>query len=426
MKKKVFWFIFLLSVVSICFTACGKKEEASNNEQIELQFWHFWSKDGGEDKFFKKRIAEFEEQNPHIKIVDSNIPVDDYMGTKLATAFASGEGPDIFVASPGTIGSFKTAGVLYSLDDIFSETVRADYSPASIEAVTDEKGQIIAVPTEQDLVALFYDIDLLAEQNIAPPTTWDELLTAAKKLTTNDRSGLTFEVNKGAFQNFLMMPFLWQQGSDYIVDGKSNLDSPEVIKALTFWREFIDNGSANIKPSRGAGDVGILGDDETALWIGGTVGIRALNDEYKDRNIGVVPLPKPDDDAKDVTVAGGWSFVVNNQSKHPKEAAEFIKYMFLDESGENSLKWNTEAKFSYSPRKSVVEKGEADYQQNLAKEITENIYGTERPESSLPSEVSDIIGDMIQDALFGSSPEEAAKKAHEKLTEFIADYEGDL
>lgn len=269
-------------------------------------------------------------------------------------------------------------------------------------------------------MALFYDKNLLDNANITPPKTWDELILAAKKLTTPERAGITFEMTKGAFQNFCLMPFIWQQDSNYIVDGRANLNSPEVIKALTFWRSFIEDGSANVKPSRGAGDVGILGDDETALWIGGTVGIRVLNEEYKDRNIGVIPLPKPSLDAKDVTVAGGWNFVVNSKGKHPDEAAEFVKYMFLDEDGVSSTKWNTEAKFSYSPRRSIIDGSPESYQQNLAKDVTDKIYGTQIPELTLSPEESNIIGDMIQNALFATSPTKAAEEAQKKLEAALA------
>lgn len=414
MKKLLLGCLIFIALSGL--VGCGNNNKvAESDEKIKLEFWNFWSKDGGEDKFFKARIKDFEKKNPNVKITQSNIPVDDYMGTKLATAFTSGTGPDIFVASPGTIGNFINAGIPYPMEDYFSHEVRKDYSKASLEAVTDKDGHILAVPTEQDLVALFYDKDLLAEKNITPPKTWDEMVDAAKQLTTDKRAGITFEVTKGAFQNFLLMPFLWQQNSNFIVDGKANLDSPEVIKALKLWKTMIDDGSANLKPSRGAGDVGILGDDETALWIGGTVGIRALNDEFKDRNIGVVPLPKTDKSAKDVTVAGGWSFVVNSKSEHPKEAARFVQSMFLDKDGKNSTKWNTEAKFSYSPRKSVVEGAPEAYQQNLAKEVTDQIYGVEVPELTMSPEESDIIGDMIQNALFSTTPEKAAKDAQKKM-----------
>ncbi|MBU5365505.1 sugar ABC transporter substrate-binding protein [Enterococcus devriesei] len=418
MKKILLGCLILLGLSGL--VGCGnEKKAAADDGQIKLEFWHFWSKGGGEDKFFKERIEEFEKENPKIKITQSNVPVDDYMGTKLATAFTSGTGPDIFVASPGTISNFAKAGIPYPMEDYFSDDIMKDYSKASIKSVTDKDGHIIAVPTEQDLVALFYNKDLLAEKNIQPPKTWDELVSAAKQLTTDKRAGITFEVTKGAFQNFLLMPFIWQQGSDYIVDGKANLDSLEVINALKLWRSMIDDKSANIKPSRGAGDVGILGDDETAMWVGGTVGIRALNDEYKDQNVGVVPLPKIDQTAKDVTVAGGWNFVVNSKSEHPKEAAKFVKYMFLDKDGKNSTKWNTEAKFSYSPRKSVVEGAPDAYQQNLAKDVTDQIYGTEVPELTLSPEESDIIGDMIQNALFSTNPEKAAKEAQKKMQEYL-------
>ncbi|GCF93553.1 hypothetical protein NRIC_14440 [Enterococcus florum] len=76
-------------------------------------------------------------------------------------------------------------------------------------------------------------------------------------------------------------------------------------------------------------------------------------------------------------------------------------------------------KFSYSPRKSVIKEAEAIYQKGLRAEFTNEIYGTERPELSMDPKVADIIGDMIQQALYNTTPEEAAKEADSKLKDYF-------
>ncbi|KAF1302626.1 MULTISPECIES: ABC transporter substrate-binding protein [Enterococcus] len=417
MNKKVLSFVTIVGAV-LLLGACGnKKENSSSSDKTKIEFWNHWTSEGGEGKFFNEKIKEYEEKNPSIDIVQKNIPIDDYTGTKLTTAFATGEGPDVFSASPGTINTFIESGITYPLDKYFDEEVLKDYSEESIKDVTKD-GKIIAIPFEQDLMALFYDKDMFEKVGIQPPTTWDEMITAAKKLTTDEISGITYDLTKGAYGNFSFMPFVWQSGGDFFDGEKSLLNTKPVIDALTLWKKMVDDGSANLKPSRFASDVGILGDEETAMWIGGSFGIKALEDDYADTNVGVVPLPIPED-GMPTSVAGGWKLVVNSQSKHADEAAKFAKWLFLDKDAKNSTEWNTEVKFSYSPRKSVIKNAEDIYQKGLRANFTNDIYGTERPELSMDPKVSDIIGDMIQNALFSDTPEQAAKDADKKLTEYF-------
>lgn len=419
MKRKV-----IITAMAIATTlilgACGggnAKENDSADGKIKLEYWNHWTSDGGEGKFFAEKIKEYEKENPNVEIVQKNIPIDDYTGTKLTTAFATGEGPDIFTASPGTINTFVDSKITYPMDKYFEKDVLEDYSKESIEDVTRD-GKIIAVPFEQDLMALFYNKDMFDKAGIQPPKTWDEMISAAKKLTTEKVSGITYDLTKGAYGNFSFMPFVWQGGGNFFSDDRSELSSDSVVNALGLWKQMVDDGSANLKPSRFASDVGILGDGETAMWIGGSFGIKALEDDYPDTNIGVVPLPIPEGGTP-TTVAGGWKVVVNSQSKHADEAAKFVQWLFLDKDAKNSTEWNTEVKFSYSPRKSVIKNAETIYQKGLRSVFTNEIYGTEKPELSMDPKVSDIIGDMIQEDLFSTSPEEAAKAADQKLNDFF-------
>ncbi|HCR82774.1 MAG TPA: hypothetical protein DIW07_05060, partial [Lachnospiraceae bacterium] len=182
-------------------------------------------------------------------------------------------------------------------------------------------GKILAAPFEQDLLGLYYNKDMLDAAGITPPTTWDEMIAAAKALTTSDVWGITYDLTKGAYGNFIFMPFVWQTGGDFFEGDKSLLNTPEMIKALTMWKQMVDDGSANIKPSRFASDGAILADGETAMWIGGSWAITQYEKEYPDMNIGLVPLPIPDG-GKPASAGGGWRLAVSSQSQVAEQAAK--------------------------------------------------------------------------------------------------------
>ena len=94
------------------------------------------------------------------------------------------------------------------------------------------------------------------------------------------------------------------------------------------------------------------------------------------------------------------------------------------EDPERALEWCTEIKFAYSPRQSVVEKGQEIYGKGLRKVFTEEIYDTAIPEPRYPAQIVDIVGDALQEVMYGQrTGAEAAAAAHEKLTQALTEME---
>lgn len=396
----------------------------ADDEVKELVYWTHFTDEGYD--FLVSKAEEFSELNPDVHITVEQIPWDDYIGTKMATAFAAGEGPDIFEVYPGSVLKYANAGILMPLDDYLTEEQVADFSESSLEAVT-VSDQIIAIPFEIEPLVLFYDIDKFEEKGIDPPTTWDEMTAAAQALAEDDCAGITIETAKGGHQDFQWYPWLWQLGGSVYTEDKtgSALNDPKVAESLQLWRNMFETGAANLKPSRSGSEIAMLGEGETAMQLCGSWAVTLVEETYKDRNIGVVPLPTPEGGTA-ATVAGGWKLGANSQSEYANEAAEFVTWLFAGDT-ERALEWCTEVKFAYSPRTSVTEAGGDTYTQGIRQVFTD-VLDTAIPEMRLPAEVVEIIEDMIQSAYFDQSitVEEATQTAHEELELFLEDYEGDL
>ena len=288
--------------------------------------------------------------------------------------------------------------------------------------------KVYAIPFEIELIGLYYDADVLQAAGVEPPKSWDDLKQAAMKLKTDKRAGITIEVSKGAYQTFTWYPFMWMTGADVFTSDlkHSALDNPGVAKALQLWKDLIESGAANLRPSRSTTDIGILGDGETAMQICGSWSIPTIENQYKDKNIKLVRLPIPDG-GKPANVAGGWKFMVNAKGKYPADAAKFAVWAF----GENldiPLKWTTVTKFAYSPRKSVMDAGKAVFSKGLREVFATQIYGTEKPEIRMPAEASSIIEDMVQNAMFNKDydGQRAAMEAHQKLEAFLKEFPGQI
>jgi multiple sugar transport system substrate-binding protein len=371
----------------------------SKPNKIELRLWSFHT--GKEFEFWQTLAQQYEEEHPNIQIKVEFVSSDDYFsGTRLLSAFASGHGPDIFFVSPGTIHLFESANLLQPLTAFFTPQMKADFYPSALDSVT-LGHEIYAVPIETELLGLYYNKDMFKRIGLKPPKTWQEMRDAAKQLKTADVSGLTMETYKGVYQSFAWMPFLWQTGSDLVAkDGiHSGLNKKGAVQMYAFFRRMIDDGSLNLHPSRPTTDIGILANGETAMQVSGTWNIRMLETNYADKPIGVVPLPVPEKGQK-MTIAGGWKIAVNHYSEHADEAAKFVMWAFA-EKPDIPLKWVSDVKFAYSPRKSVMKAGGEFYHRGLRKVFTDQIFGTERHEPQYPAEITNIFTNSLQSLLFG-------------------------
>lgn len=379
---------------------------------------------GQEFEFWKWLGAEYSKQVPNVEIQVDFISSDDYFtDNKLLASFATGHGPDVFFVSPGTIRRFENAGILETLTKEFTPEIRQDFDPAALESVT-LNDQIYAVPFETELLGLYYNEELFREHGIEPPATWPELEAAAKALKSPGVSGLTMETFKSVYQSFTWLPILWQTGADLVSeDGRtSGLKSPDAEAMFRFYRSMVDQGLLNMHPSRPTTDIGILASGETAMQVSGTWNIRMLETIYADKPIGVVPLPVPEG-GEPVTIAGGWKIGVNHFSKYNEEAKKFVMWAFAGEP-EIPLKWVSDVKFAYSPRKSVMEAGEEQYLNGLRRVFTEQIYGTERQEPQYPAEISSIFTESLQRLLYGGAlPDDLTESTYKQITDYLTDTE---
>ena len=88
------------------------------------------------------------------------IPFEEYTTTKLATAFATNEAPDIFECSPAIINQYLDAGMCEPLDDIITDDIKQDYTEAAFDRVSRD-GVIYGIPLDGDLVGLYYNKEIL-------------------------------------------------------------------------------------------------------------------------------------------------------------------------------------------------------------------------------------------------------------------------
>src|SRR5258708_17387541 len=146
-----------------------------------LSFWQFFAparQVGTQSKWFEDCVKGWNSTHD-VKVELRFVPVHDYIGgSKLQTAFAAGQGPDIFIISPGDFLRYYNGGVLFDLTSYMDDAAKKYFFPNVMETrVVDEK--IYGVPYDVVPWAMYYSLQAFEAAGLSrsdSPQTWDQFL----------------------------------------------------------------------------------------------------------------------------------------------------------------------------------------------------------------------------------------------------------
>ena len=97
-----------------------------------LNFWNFYAPDSEQPKaqqeWWTKMAADWNAKSE--TKVELDYLVDYMQGNKLSTSFASGQGPDLFLISPGDFLRYYNGGALLDLTPFIDAEVQKDFPDA--------------------------------------------------------------------------------------------------------------------------------------------------------------------------------------------------------------------------------------------------------------------------------------------------------
>src|SRR2546429_7350331 len=111
--------------------------------------------------------------------------------------------------------TFSSSGLLVDLTDRIKAWGQIDqYFPGILQS-SSWQGKNYGLPNNSNCLGLYYNADMLSQAGVQPPTTWDELRSAAKKLTKNGVYGFATAAAKTMEGTFEFLPFLREAGADW-------------------------------------------------------------------------------------------------------------------------------------------------------------------------------------------------------------------
>ena len=357
----------------------------------------------------------------------------DPTNTRLATAFASGDGPDIFLISPGDFLRYYNGGVLTDLTPYMSQDAIDDFYPDALATRTVD-GKIYGLPMEQEPLAIFYDIPAFEEAGLSEgdlPTTWEEMLELGRRLTGGPRTGLVLDTTPSYYQNFTFYPWVWQGGGD-VIDPRTQrptFDSDAAVQALAMYGDAVGSGAAARTLPAGGDLVGAFTNGYAAMWQTGVWQVEAMRQNAPDHPYGIFRLPAPPG-GEHVTALGGWAWVVNSRGRDPESAARFaveVMGSMSKESVDAAARWNGVAKGNMPARRSVTEAigNSGAFENPVMQRFRDEILPTGRGEPRYPPVIYKAVSNAIQNVMLaGADARAEAESAQAAVESYMETYEG--
>ncbi|WQO31480.1 sugar ABC transporter substrate-binding protein (plasmid) [Microvirga lotononidis] len=276
-------------------------------------------------------IEAFEKANPDIKITRTKV---NFGGNfeKITTAVASGTAPDVTPIWSGFLTQFAASGSLIDLNKYGAADIKNSIYPASWNYVQYKDG-VYGVPYAQDPRMIVYNLDAFKEVGLEKgPATLDELYTSAKALSKKsgnavERYGLAVGDQDNIIYFFVSL--LYANGGQVF-----NADETEVafnsdagMKAAGFLSKMAREGLVSTNVPQDNMRSGLLTGRFGMIFDGPWIFYAAANLGKPAQPFDVVPFPSATPGGPSGTVASVGAYTAFASSKHPEEAAKFVKFM---------------------------------------------------------------------------------------------------
>lgn len=385
-------FAFLLALIAGYFLLFGGGQDTvtppPRPANITLEMWGLFD----DSDVYEPIIEAYMADHPRVTIRYTKLLWDEYED-KLVNAIASGRGPDIFMIHNSWMDKH--------LDKLAPADNAIPY-PFITETGFRQKN-IYAYPLFIDNLALFYNKDLLLQENfLEPPRTWEEFNDYTKALTRFSSTGSLIRSGAalgGDSQTInratdILLLFLMQNGVQPInkktnkVDWKDDTERFAAARdALRFYTDFTNPSKGVYSWDEGQHySLDAFWEGRLAMMFNYAYNIETIKQKAPYLNFEIAPLPQK---GAGVTIGNFWGLAVSARSNFTREAWDFLKFFGAAEQYEGYI----ERTGRIAAKDEVMARQKDD---PLLKPFIEQIYAMTTPYQPNERKMQDILDEMIR------------------------------
>lgn len=243
----------------------------------------------------------------------------------LAQDFAANKPPNLFYLDPTSFQQYAKEGVLSNYGKYLGSRVNG-FFPALRSAFT-YKGQMYCAPKDASALSLYINTAMWKKAGLTAanyPKNWNQLASAAQKLTTGGVTGLVVDPTESRLD-----AFLYQAGGSVLnkAGTKVTLNSKANVKALTFLQGMLKNKTMAFPSTLSESDeIPALGDQKAAMIITGPWMGPEMSSEFPKVQYTILPLPTgPTGTKATLSFTNCWGVAANNDNLGG--TIKFVKFL---------------------------------------------------------------------------------------------------
>ena len=418
------------TLTGIALAACLSVTAVAAQAKTELTMYYPVAVGGPLTQVVDGIVADFMKENPDITV--NAIYAGNYNDARIKAlaALQSGQPAQLSVMFSIDIYELIEQDAIVAFDDIVTSDedkvwLNSFYPSLMENGRTADKTW--GIPFQRSTIVMYYNKDAFRAAGLDPekaPATWDELVSAGKKLTKSDGSQWGVMIPSTGYP-YWMFGALAMQNDQVLMNGAGDttyFDAPATVGALEFWKDL---GSKHKVMPEGTIEWGTLRQNflegKTAIMWHSTGNLTTVKDNAS-FDFGVAMLPA---NKRRGTPTGGGNFYIFKKTS-PEERVAAMKLIKFMTSPERSAEWSIKTGYmGVSP---------AAYETQELREYVKSFpyaavardqleFATAELSTYQTGRVRKALDDAIQAALTGSkSPADALGEAQATADRLLKPY----
>ncbi|OGE80487.1 MAG: hypothetical protein A2660_01345 [Candidatus Doudnabacteria bacterium RIFCSPHIGHO2_01_FULL_45_18] len=335
--------LLLILAGVLFFTTSGPKPPSPSTDKLELTWWKTFE----DSENVRELLTDYTATHKNVTVKFVKKEASTYE-QELINALAAGAGPDIFSIHNDWLP--KHADKISPMPDQLMNL--RTYKESFVDVATTDfvkDDQIYAIPIAMDVLALYYNKDLLGSSGISqPPATWPELVSDAQKITkvlkpgTFTRSGVALGTSNNVNRAVDILTLLMlQNGTKFYSDdfGRATFDQRQTIPgsnqnfdpgaiALAFYTQFADPAKVSYTWNvRSDLSVDAFTQGKLAMMLSFQYMQPVIQSKAPNLNWDVAAVPQISEEVSKVNFANYWGESVSKLSKNSLAAWDFLNFI---------------------------------------------------------------------------------------------------
>ena len=257
--------------------------------------------------------------------------------TRIQTAITSGSGPDVLNIGNTWAASLQATKAFMPYDEAAMKAIggKDKFVKPALDTGGAAGQDVTSVPLYGLAYGLYYNKAMFKTAGLNPPKTWEEMVSAAQKLTDPAKGTYGFSLAAGSYTENVHFAFIngSQNGGQWFdTDGKPTFTTDPNVQGVLRYLDLMQKdkvvNTSNAQYDNGTKAVNDFATKKVAMILNQNNADNSIvSNGMKSDEYGVVPFPAPAGGQKIATFIAGINLSIFKNTKNKDAALQFVKFM---------------------------------------------------------------------------------------------------